>query len=436
MQVSRKIKMAILVASCAFFSNISDAYATETLLASVDMGAKAENIKAELWGEVFTNGYAKNLTILLKNNNRLLTAYNPDIQGGYNYVLIPVQVKPVVKDKNNLKEEVFLSQQLLIGVGQGNWNENTEYRILDFNNPEAIEELFVAKDSMGILNNVEDNGDSINLKFLDGQQNQVNIIQNESNKNAKLRYGGLFSLTPYDIDGDGQQELLSTQYVKKGHQILADIGAVWQLQEKDFSKNKSNQYKWSYNGTTIMLVSDSSAKNTINNGKDCSYGVILPKKMIIPDGEATYPIFTSKNVNLQNKINKLLASENKEYLQKFYNDEGDMAFRVVRNDELLLTIQLISGKETFQHHHINIDPTTGNLVKLEEIIDVNNKDLYPLLQILCTNKKIIFQKEVFTEWYIEGNNLFLIKNVDGREEIAGFALANLHKYILDKKWLK
>lgn len=69
-------------------------------------------------------------------------------------------------------------------------------------------------------------------------------------------------------------------------------------------------------------------------------------------------------------------------------------------------------------------------------MDVKNKELPALLKVLCTNNKMDFSQGIPDEWYIEGNNLFLVQNIDDKEEVAGFALGNLHKYILDNKWLK
>ena len=61
--------------------------------------------------------------------------------------------------------------------------------------------------------------------------------------------------------------------------------------------------------------------------------------------------------------------------------------------------------------------------------------MLPLLNVLNTNKKVSI-KALPDEWYIEGRNLFLISIVDTREEISGFDLGNLHKFILNKQILK
>lgn len=437
MKYSKKIKILFLVGTSIFCGSLfTTAEATNTLLSRTELILPSINVTAELWGNRLKNGYAKDLLILLKDNNKVFTAYNPSIDGGYNCYLLPVQVK----DTTN-KNIDSLGQQLLLSAGQGDWHADTEYRILDFTDVKNVREIFNSTNSMGIITQADVKENILKMQFIDGQKNEVQLEDFNNFGRQKLRYGGLFSLTPYDIDGDGQQELFTVQQIKNGHHVLADIGAVWHLDQGKNDKAVKNQEDvktndWKYTATTVMLMGNVDKNNIINNGKHISYGSILPKKMLIPGGEATYPIFVSSDISLQKKVNNLLAEESKNYLQKFYNNDADMAFKVVRNDSKLLTVQLISGKEYFNHHNINIDPVTGELVDLAQIIDINNHEVQKLLRVLSTNDKIVFAKGIQYEWSIEGNNLFLIQNIDGKEEIAGFAIGNLQKYILDKKWLK
>lgn len=81
--------------------------------------------------------------------------------------------------------------------------------------------------------------------------------------------------------------------------------------------------------------------------------------MVVPGGEATFPVFAGKDVELQNKMNKLLQDECKDYLEHFYKGEADMAFKVMRADEQILSLQLISGKNSFIHHQLNVNPKTA-----------------------------------------------------------------------------
>lgn len=403
------------------------AAASETLLASTTLQQERGKATVELWGERLSGGYTEQLLLLLKEDGKLVTAYAPSVKGGYNPVLQAVQVKPLPEGD---ERQSAVPQQLLLSLGQGDWEAGSEYRIIDFTNPRQIAELFSAADSMGIVTNAYNKENALEITLQDGQKNNAPLPEGFPGS-GRVEFGGLFSLTAHDVDGDGQQEVLSSQQVTRRRKLLADVGAVWRLQRDD---DKNGQ--WQRSAFTVMTATPVDKSNTINDGRHFAAGSILPRKMVVPGGEATYPVFASKNVELQNKINAYLEQECAEYLQLFYQGQADMAFKVVRADDLLLSLQLISGKDSFRHHHLHIAPATGETVKLAQILNFADPDLRQLLNLLCTNKNMDFTEGVPSEWYIEGKNLFLMQNICGNDEVAGFALGNLHKFLLDKKWLQ
>lgn len=403
------------------------AAASETLLASTTLQQERGKATVELWGERLPGGYTEQLLLLLKEDGKLITAYAPSVKGGYNPVLQAVQVKPLPEGD---ERQSAVPQQLLLSLGQGGWEAGSEYRIIDFTNPKQIAELFSAADSMGIVTNAYNKEDALEITLQDGQKNNAPLPKGFP-ESGRVEFGGLFSLTAYDVDGDGQQEVLTSQQLTQRRQLLAEVGAVWRLQQ-DADKNE----RWQRSAFTVMTATPVDKGNTINDGRDFDAGCILPRKMVVPGGEATYPVFASKNVELQNKINAYLEKECAEYLHLFYQGQADMAFKVLRSDDLLLSLQLISGKNSFKHHQLHIDPATGEPVKLAQILNFSDPDLRPLLNLLCTNKNMDFTEGVPGEWYIEGKNLFLMQNICGNDEVAGFALGNLHKFLLDKKWLQ
>lgn len=408
------------------------AAAADTLLAKTALQLDKGSVTAELWGDRLPSGYSEDLLVLLKDERgKLVTAYAPSIKGGYYPILEAVQVKPVDKkaatDAGNesVSEAKQAAQQLLVSVGQGDWQAPSEFRILDFAERNKVQELFSSADSMGLVSKAYSNEEKLYVTLKDGQQNVANLPEGVSSN--RIYYGGLYSLTAHDLDGDGQQELLGAQQLVNGKQNVADVGAVWQL---------DGEKKWKQSNVTIMTTSPTPKSNTVNDGKEVATGVILPRKMVVPGGEATYPTFVSQDVELQNKINKLLAAECSEYLGRFYKGRADMAFKVISASEKLVSLQLISGKTKFVHHHINFDPQTGELVKLEQVLNYKDPDLMPLLRLLCNNKAMMLEYQPPAEWYIEGKNLFLMQNICGQDEVAGFALGNLHKFVLDKRWLE
>ena len=424
-------KINMLALGCAV-AVAGPAAAADTLLAKTALQLDKGSVTAELWGDRLPSGYSEDLLVLLKDERgKLVTAYAPSIKGGYYPMLEAVQVKLVDKkaatDAGNesVSESKQAAQQLLVSVGQGDWQAASEFRILDFAERNKVQELFSSADSMGLVSKAYSNEEKLYVTLKDGQQNVANLPEGVSSN--RIYYGGLYSLTAHDLDGDGQQELLGAQQLVNGKQNVADVGAVWQL---------DGEKKWKQSNVTIMTTSPTPKSNTVNDGKEVATGVILPRKMVVPGGEATYPTFVSHDVELQNKINRLLQSECAEYLDSFYQGKADMAFKVITANEHIISLQLISGKSKFKHHHVNINPSTGELIKLNQILNYKDPDLMPLLRLLCTNKNMMLEYQPPAEWYIEGKNLFLMQNICGQDEVAGFALGNLHKFVLDKRWLE
>ena len=424
-------KINMLAVGCAV-ALAGPAAAADTLLAKTALQLDKGSVTAELWGDRLPSGYSEDLLVLLKDERgKLVTAYAPSIKGGYYPILEAVQVKLVDKKaataagSESVSEAKQAAQQLLVSVGQGDWQAASEFRILDFAERNKVQELFSSADSMGLVSKAYSNEEKLYVTLKDGQQNVANLPEGVSSN--RIYYGGLYSLTAHDLDGDGQQELLGAQQLVNGKQNVADVGAVWQL---------DGEKKWKQSNVTIMTTSPTPKSNTVNDGKEVATGVILPRKMVVPGGEATYPTFVSHDVELQNKINRLLQSECAEYLDSFYQGKADMAFKVITANEHIISLQLISGKSKFKHHHVNINPSTGELIKLNQILNYKDPDLMPLLRLLCTNKNMMLEYQPPAEWYIEGKNLFLMQNICGQDEVAGFALGNLHKFVLDKRWLE
>lgn len=420
-----KLLQAGLLATMGFFALLPVARAENALLADTKLELDGKSVRAELWGERLPSGYAKELLLLLKNEQgNVLTAYSPSIKGGYNPLLTAVRVRPVAKSDARA-ENVKLDQQLLLSVGQGDWSVASEFRVLDFVEPQSVRELFGASESMGVITSAQLEGARLTLRLRDGSQTSAELPPEL--EPGKLRYGGLYSLTAQDVDGDGQQELLSSQQIVAGRQNAADVGVVWRLDDK---------LTWHTSGVTLMTLTPSPRGNTVNDGLDFVAGTILPRRLVNAAGEATYPVFATRDTELQKRVNEVLRAECEEYLQAYYAGRADMAFKVVNADARLLSLELISGKTSFRHHYVNINPRTGEQWRLEQLLNAKDRDLLPLLNLLCTNENMQFESALPTEWYIEGNNLFLLQSVEGKDEVAGFALGNLHKYILDASWLE
>ena len=393
----------------------ASAQAADTLLASEpELELKQGKVTAELWGDRLTNGYAHDLLIIVKNKDKkVITAYQPSIKGGYNCLL--QLVKPQGEEP----------AQLLVSAGQGDWRAPSEYRIISFADLKEVQEVFGVPESSGIVTQAELKDGKLQLSLLNGSSESVALDAGVKAEDGCVEYSGLHSLQPWDVDEDGVDELLASQRLTQGKTPLADIGVVW----------KRRADGWEALGTTIMTLAPTAQGNTVNDGAEMATGTILPRRLVVRGGEATFPVFAGKDVEVQNKINKELQTANAGSMKKFFAGQADTAFKVMSAKENLHSVQLICGKTNFVHNYVNINPKTGELIKLSDILNTQDKDLLPLLNVLNTNKKVSI-KVLPDEWYIEGRNLFLISIVDTHEEISGFDLGNLHKFILNKQILE
>ncbi len=392
-------------------------FAERAQLAEVDTELGAEKVKVELWGDKLTNGYADQLLLVFKDEqDRLLSTYRPSLSGGYNCYL----------DTVNLKTG---EPQVLLVAGKGDWRAPTDFRILDLTEQKQVRELLSAEESQGLVEKAVWKGDALQVVLKDGKSNEVQInrkiMEKLSEPKRKPVYQGLTSLTAYDLDEDGQDELITLQSISSEGQLLADVGGVWKLEDNG---------KWRTGAYTIMLAS-AGTENTINDGKDEDGYTVLPRKMLLGGGEATYPLIICPGKwELQEKINKLVQTKTKDILQDFYEGKADTAFNVVLATDKMLSLQLISGKDSFIHRHVHLDMQEGKEIQLGDIFDVENPDFIALLNLLNGNKRVHFTKKVPEEWYIQEDKIFLLQILDGREEVSGFALGNLHKFLLPQPW--
>jgi hypothetical protein len=321
----------------------------------------------------------------------------------------------------------------LLSIGRGNWRAARDFLLLDFKEPKKVQEVFADTDNFGVVKRAVWNGNAVDVTMADDKTHNVaiddDVLEQINRRDQEPSYQGLTSLVAHDLDGDGKDELFSTQSLVADKKILADVGAVWKLQKLDAKE------QWKTGRYTIMLAS-SGKNNTINDGVDAEEYCVMPRKIVVPGGEATYPVVAYKNnPQLQNEVNALIMKECEPLLKDFYRGEADVAFNVAVTSPYLLSLQLISGKSSFVHRGVHLDVETGKLIKFEDIFDTKQKDLLKLLTLLNNNKKIDFAKGLPKEWYIKEDKLFFLEIVDGKEEVAGFALGNLHKFIKPQKWI-
>lgn len=494
------------------------AEAEEALLSETELLYKSDTVKAQLWGNKLPSGYANNLTLVLKRKDgSVITGYLPDIKGGYGAVLKAVQVKARAND----------TQQLLVGVKQGDWRAYSEYRVLDIYNPHHIKALFTATDSFGIVSAASLDESALRVQTIKDKELlkialNPKLVEDLAANRRRVSFGRLSSLSVLDMNKDGVHEFLTNQLITADQRVLADVGAVWRYigptedieesladekkqeatqekeqtelkqaaQENDKSdlkhrkstasaKEQTNskqnkleytqdskanaslssrkkasaglennklplkkegqalpQRLWRQDGLTIMKADVINKKNTINNGVLFQGGMIYPVKMVAPTGEATYPQFMlNEQVELEGAWNATLLQEAESYIESFLQGKADLAFNVLRADKKLLTVQLISGKESFVRHNISFIPGEKKKYELKDLLNLKGKGLVKLLNELNNNKKLSWDAKLTDEWYLRGNDLVLMKNIAGSAEAASFALKSLKPYIKDKRFM-
>lgn len=453
------------VLCCAVLLPLQTVNAESELLNSTKMLYQGQKIDVNLYGEKLDSGYAYDLLLVLKREDgSVVTGYKPTIKGGYDFKLIPAKIK--AKDVE--------TEQLVLTAMQGDWRAYSEFRVLDFDNARKVEELFNVADSFGVVTTAGLEGNTVKLKTvrdkeLIDMEIDTNILNGVAENRRKVQFGKLYSLTVFDVDEDGKQELLTDQQLYVDKKIIADVGAVWRYigpkpeakaakkpvpevkaksnsvadimkaveetmallkSEDKAAEETKSKAMWRQDNMTIMKNNARDKRNTVNCGAFFQGGMIYPVKLIAPNGEATYPQFAMANDYQQkNAWNKLLDKESEEYIRSFVLGRADMAFNVLNADDKIISIQLISGKTSFEHHHVNLVPDRNVKLELSDLLNVKDKKLVELLNVLNKNPKINFDKALTDEWYITDDKLHLMKKVEGAEEYTTVDLADLQKYV-------
>ncbi len=412
------ITMKIILAIASLFFWMAPVKAANVKLAVINGEINNYDATVELWGDRKSGNYADKLIIFLKDKNgNLLAAYGPSITGGYGCFLNFVSVD----GKND---------QVLVAVGRGNWQADTDFRIVDFSDLTQVREVFTDTDNSGVVQKTWFAENELVIDLINGEENSIGLtpeqFQNIISTERDPIYGRIFSLTVCDLDHDGSDELLTVQKISAAGRELADVGTVWKMDNDEWQK-----------GGYAVLVTGGVKNNTINDGAEGVGYTVVPRKIVLGGREATYPLIAYySDAELQNRLNEILRQECDAYLQEFYRGEADMAFNVLVANKSMLSVQFISGKDTFIHHNVHIDPTTGRKIKLSDLLDTKQPDLIKLLNLLNANKNVQINTPLPDEWCIDDDKLLLFQTVNGKEEISGFALGNLHKFIKSRKFIK
>ncbi len=406
-----------LVASFFFIGTC--AHASEMITSVKRLQVGDAEASAELWGDKIKGGYTDNLLIIVKDKDqKVMTAYAPTIKGGYNCRLELVNVR------NDPQKN-----QLLISAGRGDWREATEYRLLDFSNKKKVRELLTADDNSGVVKQAAITEAGLNVTFFDGQEKTGAAEEWSKDGNKRLTADGIASVTVKDMDDDGSGELLVHQSLKSGKTTVAEVGSMWKYDEQSG--------KWEKDSYAVLIAEHGKNTARINEGADFSNGAVLPRQIILRGSECTYPVFVDKgDKRIAEQVNEILRQEYSAYMEKFYGGTGDMAFRINKADENILSMQFVSADKEFVKNYVNISMRDGSKLGLADVFDLKHPDFIPLLNLLSSNSKVKFQTELPEKWFMEDDKFFLVAEHDGKEEVTGYTLNNLFKFVKMQDLLK
>lgn len=401
----------------------------------LDVDGSDEEETVELYGGRLTSGssYRHDLLLLLKNSGGdLLTAYVPSVKGGYACTMEKVRL-------------VGKGEQVLLAVGQAGDEGSTEYRIIDFADVKAVQEIFSGSDNLGVAAVAEYLPDfRSRLIFADGTSSEEQLPGEKRfyEKRGLYDEGGnvlkdyrrpsvskINSLVPVDLDRDGRMELLSLQSVKGlgSDDLLGKLAGVWtydeaagwQLKNKTFysgGKNKDDKFHRSYNEKGWRIVS---------------------RQVVYDSSNVTYPVFIAAGApELQNKVNKDFTVLAAPYLQKLGDGESELDYTLTFVGDKFISLVFFgvmdeAGKEIFAKIPVNLDAKTGAILELSDVLNLKDADLLPVLQLLTKKEKVDFSKGIPKSWYYNGTNfVFCQRNEAGEWLEAVAAAADLKKFLL------
>ncbi len=462
MRSSRKIFAACCLAWAA---GCALAFAQPQLLAERELKCGGKICNAQLWGEVMTGNYATELLLLLKDKEKgqLVTAYRPDITGGYGCRLEAVTV-------------TGQGEQLLVTVQQGNWRRPRAVRLYDLSRPEKVRVLFDARCNLGLTRRIFLNKAKSLLTVVTASGDEagtaVEKAEWEGGLEQAAQWSGLDSAVPLDTDGDGMAELVTAETISYGDKAIAKLGAVWHFSKESEAaavspkegssaeRKKDEAAVEPQKGTqepaaeavaekaeppqealllwqreNVRLAPAEPKKRDDRSGEGCKtkFYRVWPDTVILPVAEVTLPVITAADAALQNKLNAALGKHTQKLRQRSAEGkEMKATFQVLTATPAVLSIELSrSDGEKVSRHYVNLDPQKGGELSLKAFLKTEDKKLLPHLAALSADSTVDLSRGLPAKWFIaEGDKLcFVAAAADGEEEAVCFTREQLGKFL-------
>lgn len=438
----------------------SQSFAATTLAEiKADALGDGQQMTVELSGERMTagSGYYEKLMLMLKNaDGKMVTAWKPDMDGGYHGFLQKVPSGEEGRD------------DILLLVSQGGENPGLTARILDFKDPKKVQEEFSSADSLGITSTAEymddykvkvtchvpvfedasldpallrksivevllgtgelklpeDKATLKEVEFTMEAQNVLGVYDKDGKvvkPYLKPRVTGLISLAKHNGMLYSVQNVLSADL----QTVLGQLSATWEKHDG----------RW--HPVSVQLRNDDLAKNIMDKGagvnsvEGAGDWRLFPQTIWQGETQISYPLVSvDGKPELQNRINDLLRETAKE--RKL--EEG-VTYNVEFAGKRLLSLSLYrvdpEGEEVAADVY-NVDMKTGKDIPLDKMFDTRNKDFVAALNLVGTPRNAFTRVKPDT-WFYDGEHFHFRGDEKKDARLAGKDIPGKKKAVLEEQ---
>lgn len=438
----------------------SQSFAATTLAEiKADALGDGQQMTVELSGERMTagSGYYEKLMLMLKNaDGKMVTAWKPDMDGGYHGFLQKVPSGEEGRD------------DILLLVSQGGENPGLTARILDFKDPKKVQEEFSSADSLGITSTAEymddykakvtchvpvfedtsldpallrksivevllgtgelklpeDKATLKEVEFTMEAQNVLGVYDKDGKvvkPYLKPRVTGLISLVKHNGMLYSVQNVLSADL----QTVLGQLSATWEKHDG----------RW--HPVSVQLRNDDLAKNIMDKGagmnsvEGAGDWRLFPQTIWQGETQISYPLVSvDGKPELQNKINDLLRETAKE--RKL--DES-VTYNVEFAGKRLLSLSLYrvdpEGEEVAADVY-NVDMKTGKDIPMDKMFDTRNKDFVAALNLVGTPRNAFTRVKPDT-WFYDGEHFHFRGDEKKDARLAGKDISGKKKAVLEEQ---
>lgn len=432
-----KRSLLLMIVGVIFSITATVVSAHEAPLMSIELDTNGdgqlETIELYADGNVAGSNYKKDLILLLKDTQgKILTGYVPSIKGGYAV---------------DLQKASFLDkgEQLILSVDQGDAEKYKEHRIIDFSDHKVVKEIF---------NSVDNSGIKAEAKFLDNYQakvvldtRKITLIDLKSKKDFYEQRGlysnsgqlrkmyqqpsisKIDSLVPISINEEKKKKFITLQHVNglNADDTLGEISGVWEYSSASGWKVLNKKF---YKNVVDITKSKFRRTYTERNWS------VMPSKIRYNKSIVIYPVYTvAGHADIQKKVNQQINNIYQSYCKNLESDKSDLDYTMPFVSEKLVSLVFFGsqvGLEEKKSEKItfNVETKTGDNLSIDQVLNLKDADLLPVLKVLTKGSKIDFNKGIPQDWYYNGMNIVFCELSDKGEWLESVvAVSDLKKFI-------